>query len=80
MTTLAPERIPSSLPRGWMVPRAVVAGSSTSGSAAYTLEYYNSLLRIYRGSSTSGSPMAVIEDWDELPKPMLMFLLVLLGE
>ena len=58
----------------------VYRGSSTAGSAAYTLEYYNSLLRIYRGSSTAGSPLAVIENWDELPKPMLMFILVLLGE
>ena len=54
-------------------------GSSTSGSAIFTYEPGNTP-RIYRGSSTSGSPIAVIENWDELPKPMLMFILVLLGE
>ena len=58
----------------------IYRGSSTLGSAAYTLEYSGSLLRIYRGSSTSGSPFAVIEKWDELPKTMLMFVAILLGE
>lgn len=32
ITTFAPAMIPSSLPRGAIVPRAVVAGSRTSGS------------------------------------------------
>ena len=32
ITTFAPARMPSSRPRGWIVPRAVVAGSRTFGS------------------------------------------------
>ena len=44
------------------------------------LEYSGSLIRVYRGNSTAGSAFAVIEKWDEMPKPMLLFLVVLLGE
>ena len=54
-------------------------GSSTSGVAIFTYEPGDTP-RIYRGSSTSGPVMAVIEQWDELPKTMLMFLVTLLGE
>ena len=59
----------------------VYRGSSTSGSVACIFEYSgNSLIRMYRGSSTAGSVFAVVEKWDELPKPMLMFIITLIGE
>jgi hypothetical protein len=58
----------------------IYRGYSTSGNAAYTLEYYDSTLRIYRGYSTSGTPFAVIDKYDEVPKPMLMFIVTMLGE
>ena len=56
----------------------IYRGSSTAGSAAY--KYAADEKRLYRGSSTAGSPFAVIENWDELGKPMLMFITILLGE
>lgn len=58
----------------------IYRGTNTASSPAYTLEYSSSVLRIYRGANTAASPIAVIEKWDDLPKPMLMLIVILLGE